>query len=46
MVYLKNPLIYTLTDTGYNMPSVYTFNDKVKVSIYKNLEIDFNSIDL
>jgi Uma2 family endonuclease len=42
----KNILVYTLTDTGYDMPSVYTFNDKVKVGIYENLEIDFNSIDL
>lgn len=42
----KNILIYTLTDTGYDMPSVYTFDDKIKVNIYDNLEIDFASIDL
>ena len=42
----KNILVYTLTDTGYDMPSIYTFNDKIKVNIYDNLEIDFASIDL
>lgn len=42
----KNILVYTLTDTGYDMPSVYTFNDRIKVNIYDNLEIDFASIDL
>lgn len=42
----KNILVYTLTDTGYDMPSVYTFNDRIKVNIYNNFEIDFASIDL
>jgi Uma2 family endonuclease len=42
----KSILVYTLTDTGYDMPSIYTFNDKIKVNIYDNLEIDFASIDL
>ena len=39
-------LVYTLTDTGYDMPNIYTFKDKIKVNIYDNLEIDFNSFDL
>lgn len=42
----KNILVYTLTDNGYDAPISYTFQDKVKVNIYDNLEIDFNSIDL
>lgn len=40
----KNILVYTLTDNGYNEPDVYTFNDKIKVNIFSNLEIDFSSI--
>lgn len=27
------------------MPDSYTFNDKVKVSIYNSLEVDFKSIN-
>ena len=42
----KNILVYTLTDTGYDAPISYTFLDKVKVNIYENLEIDFNSFDI
>lgn len=42
----KNILVYTLTDNGYDAPISYTFQDKIKVNIYDNLEIDFNSIDL
>lgn len=42
----NNILVYTLTDVGYDAPTSYTFKDKVKVNIYNNLEIDFNSIDL
>ena len=42
----KNILVYTLTDNGYDAPISYTFEDKIKVNIYDNLEIDFNSIDL
>ena len=42
----NNILVYTLTDNGYDAPTSYTFKDKVKVNIYDNLEIDFNSIDL
>ena len=42
----KNILVYVLTENGYDAPTSYTFNDKVKVNIYHNLEIDFNSIEL
>lgn len=42
----KNILVYTLTNTGYDSPMYYTFQDKVKVNIYENLEIDFLSFDL
>ena len=28
------------------MPDMYTFNDKVKVNIYDNLEIDFATLNL
>ena len=30
----------------YGVPKVYTFKDKVKVNIYDNLIIDFNSVDI
>lgn len=40
----KNILVYTLTENGYGMPDMYTFNDKVKVNIYDDLEIDFKSL--
>lgn len=40
----KNILVYTLTESGYNQPDLYTFNDKTKVDIFNNLEIDFNGI--
>jgi Uma2 family endonuclease len=30
----------------YAAPKAYTFNDKIKVGIYDNLHIDFNSLDL
>lgn len=42
----KNILVYTLTDNGYGMPDMYTFNDKVKVNIYNDLEIDFKSLNI
>lgn len=42
----KNVLVYVLTENGYDAPISYTFSDKVKVNIYDNLEIDFNSIDI
>lgn len=42
----KNILVYILNDKGYDMPDMYTFNDKVKVNIYNDLEIDFKSLNL
>ncbi|WP_297424201.1 Uma2 family endonuclease [Clostridium sp.] len=42
----KTILVYVLTDNGYDAPTPYTFNDKVKVNIYENLKIDFSSFDL
>ena len=42
----KNILVYTLTDNGYGAPKIYSFNDKVKVNIYNDLEIDFKSLNL
>ena len=42
----KNILVYILTENGYDAPISYTFDDKVKVNIYDNLEIDFNSIEM
>lgn len=40
----KNILVYTLTENGYNEPDLYTFNDKIKVNTFADLEIDFSSI--
>lgn len=42
----KSILIYTLTDNGYGAPDMYNFNDKIKVSIFKDLEIDFKLFNL
>lgn len=42
----KNILVYTLTDEGYDSPMSYTFQDKVKINIYNDLEIDFSTIDI
>lgn len=42
----KSILVYTLSENGYEMPDSYTFNDKVKVNIYNDLEIDFKSFNL
>ena len=42
----KNILVYILTENGYDAPISYTFSDTVKVNIYDDLEIDFNSIDI
>ena len=42
----KNVLVYTLMDNGYDAPLTYTFQDKIKVNIYEDLEIDFKSIDI
>lgn len=43
----KNVLVYKLDDNeSYGMPDIYTFEDKIKVGIYNDLEIDFNSFNL
>ena len=43
----KNILIYKLDENeSYGIPDIYTFEDKVKVGIYDDLEIDFNSFNL
>lgn len=42
----KSILVYTLADNGYDAPTAYTFENKIKVNIYNTLEIDFNSIDI
>jgi Uma2 family endonuclease len=43
----KSILIYKLDDTmHYGAPKSYSFTDKIKVGIYKNLEIDFNTLDI
>ncbi len=43
----RNILIYKLDENErYGMPDIYTFEDKVPVGIYDDLEIDFNSINL
>ncbi|WP_297423166.1 Uma2 family endonuclease [Clostridium sp.] len=42
----KTILVYILTDIGYDAPMSYTFQDSIKVNIYGNLEIDFNSFNL
>lgn len=40
-------LVYILDKNNlYAAPESYTFKDKIKVSIYDNLEIDFNKLDL
>ena len=42
----KNILIYKLDEKErYGMPDIYTFEDKVPVGIYDDLEIDFNSFN-
>lgn len=43
----KNILVYKLDDNMYyDAPDFYNFKDKIKVGIYDNLEIDFNTLDL
>lgn len=43
----KTILVYTLDKTNqYAAPESYNFKDKVKVSIFDNLEIDFSLIEL
>jgi Uma2 family endonuclease len=41
-------LVYMLDENTnqYETPESYTFKDKIKVGIYDNLHIDFNSLDL
>lgn len=42
----KNILVYTLEEAGYGAPSVYSFNDEIKVNIFENLKIDFKVLDI
>lgn len=43
----KSILIYKLDDTmHYGAPKAYSFTDKIKVGIYDDLEIDFNTLDV
>lgn len=42
----RNILIYNLIDTGYDTPNIYSFDDIVPVSIFKDFNIDFSSLDL
>jgi len=41
----KDYMLYNENER-YGMPDIYTFEDIVRVGIYDNLEIDFNSFDL
>ncbi|WAM33265.1 Uma2 family endonuclease [Caldicellulosiruptor morganii] len=43
--YEQNIFVYVYhPETGYSYPKVYTFNDKVKVSLFEDLIIDFAQI--
>lgn len=43
----KSILVYRLDDTThYAAPETYNFIDTIKVGIYDNLEIDFNTLDM
>ena len=43
----RNIHVYVLNDNGqYDEPKVYTLQDKIKVNIYDDLEIDFSTFDL
>lgn len=42
----RSVFVYVLTGENYESPEVYTFNDKIKVNIYKDLEIDFNNFNI
>ncbi|NLL30604.1 MAG: Uma2 family endonuclease [Clostridiales bacterium] len=42
----KNILVYILQDNGYSAPKVYTFKDAIKVNIFENLIIDFNTFEI
>jgi hypothetical protein len=46
MISIGRYIVYILSDNGYEMPNIYTFNDKIKVNIYDNLEIDFTTFNL
>ncbi|MFQ7000590.1 MAG: Uma2 family endonuclease [Clostridium sp.] len=44
---VKKIFVYFLGENGfYDLVNSYTFNDKVKVNIYNDLEIDFSTFDL
>ena len=44
---VKKIFVYFLDENGfYDLINSYTFNDKVKVNIYDDLEIDFSTFDL
>ena len=44
---VKKIFVYFLDENGfYDLVNSYTFNDKVKVNIYDDLEIDFSTFDL
>ena len=44
---VKKIYVYKLGENGfYDLINSYTFNDKVKVNIYDDLEIDFSTFDL
>ena len=42
----RSVFVYILTGENYESPGVYTFNDKIKVNIYDNLEIDFSAFNI
>ena len=42
----KTIYVYIFNGKFYDEPNIYTFNDKVKVNIYDDLEIDFSTFDL
>ncbi|AYD39596.1 Uma2 family endonuclease [Clostridium fermenticellae] len=43
----KSILVYRLDDTmHYGAPEIYSFTDKIKVGIYNDLDIDFNTLDV
>lgn len=42
----KAIIVYILEDNAYNSFEIYSFNDKIKVGIFKDLVIDFSAINL
>ncbi len=42
----KNILVYSLQENRYAAPKLYNFNDKIKVNIFSELEIDFKEFDI